>query len=196
MTDIKLCPPNKWKFKAAILTLLIFLGLGGITYAQLNSKTDSAILQAVIHVQPLQPISTHDLKKIQPGTPVKIEVVVENKGEQVSPAGFLFVRYALAKPLQNEIGSIIFSTEKQELPPINSGEQVKIVFATPHETVALLDFVRDDWSLREYQAVAEIQKKDKVIGSLPITFSAYYYPGIAKQFPSHFFTVEEQKINQ
>ena len=92
--------------------------------------------------------------KIQPGTAVKLVVTVENKGQQESPAGQLYVRYAFAHPLENEAASVIFETEKKPLPAIEPGKKAEIVFDTPHQIPSLLDFVRHDWSIREYQAIA------------------------------------------
>ena len=44
--------------------------------------------------------------------------------------------------------------------------------------------MRNDWPIREYQAVAVFPNDEKTIGTLAITFSAYYYPGIKKELPA------------
>jgi hypothetical protein len=143
-----------------------------------------AILQGVIHIQSAQSRPTQESDRIQPGTSLKPSVIVENSGEEESPAGEIFIRYALAAPLDEQRGSIIYESEKKILPQILPGKSVEIVFDTPHITPAVMDFVKYDWALREYQAIAIIHKKEKVIGTLALTFSAYYYGGIKKEFPS------------
>jgi hypothetical protein len=165
-----------------LLGLLIFVRIG---YGQTRSP-DSAlvILQGSTHLQPIQSVPGGESGQIQPGTAVKLTVTVENKGQLASPPGELFVRYAFARPLEKEAISIIFETEKQSLPSIEPGGEVDIHFKTTHQIPSLLDFVRYDWSMREYQAIAMINEEENMIGTLAITFSAYYYPGIKKELPT------------
>lgn len=141
-------------------------------------------LLASIHVEPTNAAPGNHKSKIQPGTPVKLAVIVENKGAHPSAAGELYVRYAFAQPLDKEKNSLAFETEKESLPVIEPGQQVTVEFKTTHTLPAVFDFVRDDWSLREYQAIAVIDHEEKLLGTLALTFSAYYYPGIRKEFPA------------
>lgn len=131
-------------------------------------------LLAAVHIEPANSFPGHHKGKIQPGTSVKLSVVVENKGPYASKGGELYVRYAFAKPLDQENKSLIFETEKENLPVIEPGQQVTIEFKTPHLLPAVFDFVREDWLLREYQAIAKIDQKEKLLGTLALTFSAYY----------------------
>lgn len=173
-------------FKIAIgcIVALLVLARIGYGYGQAQTTTNKqTILQGSLHIQPTQPVQDDLTNKIQPGTAVKIGVMVENKGQQASSAGQLYVRYAFANPLQDEPESVIFETEKKPLPPLEPGKKVKVIFNTPHKIPSLLDFVRHDWSIREYQAIAVVNDEDYMIGTLAITFSAYYYPGIKKEFP-------------
>lgn len=154
-----------------------------IAYSQ-TPKEPQAILLGDIHIKPSNPID-NDPVKIQPGTPVTLNVTIENHGTVASPAGKLFVRYAFAKPLDKEENSVLFTTETLPLPSIPAGESINIAFQTPHQWPSILDYVRDDGLMREYQAIATFhEKQPKMIGSLAITFSAYYYPGIRKEIPT------------
>lgn len=187
---------SKWGSKIIIVSVLSILLLGRFGYTQLEkSNAQFAVLRGTFHIEPAQPIKSDEKGKIQPGTPVKIAVKIENKGTQTNPPGFIFVQYALAKPLHKNDGSAIFQTEKKALPEIEPGKTVEISFDQVHRTPSVIDFVRDDWSLREYQAMVEIDNKIKPIGTLALTFSAYYYPGIVKQL-SPSFEVGTKEIEQ
>ncbi len=171
--------------KIGTLTLVALLMLAHLVYGQTPSADQkNIILQSPIEIFPVQPISGDDTGKIQPGTPVKITITVKNKGQETNPAGQIYVRYAFAHPLEKEKGSIIFETEKKPLPPIEPGNKVEMAFNTPHQIPSLLDFIRDDWSLREYQALAVINGEEYTIGTLAMTFSTHYYPGIKKELPT------------
>lgn len=176
---------QRWlmKFFAPFILGLLLLARIGYSQTQTAKETKAAILQGSIHTEPIKAIPGDQTGKIQPGTAVKLVVTVENKGGQINPPGQLYVRYAFAHPLENEAKSVIFETEKKPLPSIEPGKQVNIVFDTPHQIPSLLDFVRYDWSIREYQAIAIINQEENLIGTLALTFSAYYYPGIRKEFP-------------
>lgn len=173
---------NRRIVRVGALIILGLLLLARIGYGQIQTKeTKHVVLQGSIHIQPLKTIAGDQTGKIQPGTPVKLMVSVENKGQHASLSGELYVRYAFAQPLDQEPASIIFETEKKQLPSIEPGEKVDITFDTPHQIPSLLDFVRYDWSIREYQAIVVINQHEHLIGTLAITFSAYYYPGIKKE---------------
>lgn len=174
---------NRVILLSAVL-LVLFLALGFWGYQQ-TSESSHAILQGSIDAIPAKPILDSD-EKIQPGTPVKLSLTIENKGTVTSSPGEVFVRYAYAKPLEEQPRSILFTTEKKPFPAIPAGEKVTLFFDKEHELPSLLDFIRYDWSMREYQAIVEVEKQEKTIGTLAITFSAYYYPGIKKEFPTEF----------
>ncbi len=176
---------QRWLLKTFACMLFGLLLLTRVGYSQtqtINAKP--IVLQGSIQIQPANPIPGDQTGKIQPGTPVKLMVTVENQGQQTSPVGQLYIRYAFAPPLENEARSNIFETEKKSLPSIEPGKKIDIAFDNPHLIPSLLDFVRYDWPIREYQAIAIIDHKDYMIGSLAMTFSAYYYPGIKKEFPT------------
>lgn len=170
--------------RIVVFGVICLLLLARIGYGQIQgADRRQGILQGSIQLQPAQPIPGEQTVKIQPGTAVKLIVTVENKGLQESPPGELYIRYAFAHPLENERASVLFETEKKPLPSIEPGKTVEIAFDAPHQIPSLMDFVRYDWSLREYQAIAVVNKTEYLIGTLAITFSAYYYPGIKKEFP-------------
>lgn len=169
-------------FSKLLVFFTLFLSLlcrGG--YGQLGEG--EAILQGAILVQPVPQPTQYQTDKIQPGHSVKISVYVENKGTSTSPAGKISVRYAFARPLDTDPKSLIFETEKAELPVIEPGAAVEIPFNQTQQLPSLADFIRNDWSMREYQAIIEVDQGEKIIGTLAITFSAYYYPGIRKEIP-------------
>jgi hypothetical protein len=170
---------NVWAFVMLNMCLFVQFGYGETT----TDDRKQAIIQGTVHIHPIAPIHSNVKDKIQPGTSIKIVVTIENTGQQVSPVGQQFVRFAFDHPLEKEDSSIIFETEKKHLPAIEPGQKVEISFDTPHLIPSLLDFIRYDWPLREYQAIAVIDQRENIIGTLAITFSAYYYPGIEKQFP-------------
>ncbi len=40
-----------------------------------------------------------------------------------------------------------------------------------------VDYIRDDWAMREYRAIINVERIEKMIGTRAIAFSAYYYEG-------------------
>lgn len=173
---------------ARTLITALLLSVSAFCYGETEKP---AILQAGIHLETTRPIPGDDTGKIQPGIPIKIIVSLANMGGEMSLPGTLYVRYGFAPPLEKEAKSILFETEKKSFSPIEPGKTVDIIFDTPHSTPSLLDFVRGDWPIREYQAIAIIDGKEHMLGSLAITFSAYYYPGIKKEFPTVVLHKEE-----
>jgi hypothetical protein len=179
---------TRWLFRLGVTLIFSLLLLARIGYGQQQAVAvavnQEAILQGAIQIQPVQSIGDDQAHKIQPGTPVKLSVLIQNKGLQPSPKGEIYLRYAFAKPLHNEETSLIFETEKVSLPSIDPGKSIELKFDATHRLPSLLDFVRDDWTMREYQAIAVFGKEEKMLATLAITFSAYYYPGIRKEFPT------------
>lgn len=176
---------SNWILRFAITFTVATLVWMGIGYSQ-NTLTiaDTSVLQGEIVLEPTRPLE--EPTKIQPGTPVKLKLIVENKGQKPSAEGEVLIQFGFAKPLDNQPQSITFATEKVKLPSIEPGKKATITFATEHTWPTLFDFVRFDWSLREYKAMAIIEDEEKMIGTLAITVSAYYYPGVKKEFPSEF----------
>jgi len=186
--------PSRHCFRLGI-SLVIGLAFLIINSGYSENQSDvnrQTTLLASIQMEPTKPITGDSTGKIQPGTPVKLLVTVSNQGKAPSAAGELYVHYAFAKPLDREVNSLIFQTEKKPLPVIEPGQQTTIEFSTTHTSPALFDFVREDWPLREYQAIAMIDHEEKLLGTLAITFSAYYYPGIRKEFPT--YVKSEQQV--
>lgn|GEM_PF-2268827 len=173
---------RQWLLRTSVFVALSFLLFAYIAYAQaLFAGNPTVLLQGSIHIQPTQSFPGDQADKIQPGTSIKLSATVENKGEQRSPQGELYIRYAFSHPLDKEVTSVIFETEKKTLPAIEPGGRRVIFFDTPHQTPSLLDFVRYDWSIREYQAMAIFDREEYLLGTLAMTFSAYYYPGIKRE---------------
>jgi hypothetical protein len=114
--------------------------------------------------------------KFQPVFPVNIAVVVKNLSDKPTPVGKISVRYALPQPYQNTKDSIMFTTEELPLPEIAPHAEVRVAFKTPQALPTIADFVRQDWAMRLYQAVVTVNGKEEVIGTQPLTYSAYYYP--------------------
>lgn len=154
-------------------------------YAQFEER--AAILQAAILVEPVPQPAQYKTEKIQPGQSVKISVLIENIGDSLSPSSKLYVRYAFAKPLEKDPSSVLFETKKLDLPPIQPNSSIEVPFEETHKWPSLPDFISQDWGMREYQAIIEVENQEKIIGTLAITFSAYYYPGIRKEMPVKLF---------
>lgn len=162
------------------ILLLAFVAYVTMGFAQ--DSDPNAILIGTISYQPLKPMEEKD--RVQPGTTVKLKVEVKNKGRVANIPGKIFIRFAFAKPLENKTNSVLFQTEAVALPSIQPDGKIEISFEKPHQWPSLLDFVRYDWLMREYQAIMEVEGKESMIGSLAITYSAYYYPGIRKELPA------------
>lgn len=164
-----------------VLALIVWSAYG---YSQnVLEATKEAILEGSISIEPQRPLD--DKTKVQPGTPVKLKLTIENKGQTTNAPGQAYIRFCYSKPLENQPGSVVFQTEKEPLPSIEPGKKVEIVFTSSHQWPTLLDFVRNDWSMREYQAILVVGDEEKTIETLALTVSAYYYPGVKKEFPVH-----------
>src|SRR2546423_520884 len=116
---------------AFILVMMIRLGYGE------NQRGSEAILQGNIQIQTLLPVAGNG-EKIQPGTPVKLKLEIENIGEAKNPSGEVYIRFAFAKPLEKEKNSVIFQTEKKALPSIEAGQKLEMTFDTQHQWPAIL----------------------------------------------------------
>jgi hypothetical protein len=150
-----------------------------------------SLLQGELFLEPVQPLKDHP-EGVQPGKTTKFKLVLQNKGPGVSPAGEVFVQFGLAKPLENQADSVLFHTEKAAVPALASGEKKEVIFSTTHQLPCLFDFVRNDWLLREYQAIFAFDRQEKVVAILPLTFSAYYYPGVQREMQTSLPTGENK----
>lgn len=174
-------------FKIGLMLLVGILVLARLGYSfPADNKAERIQLEGTIVLEAIKPAFPNEKEKIQPGTPVKVSVKIENKGKLTSFPGDVYVCYALAKPLHTEEGSVIFESDKVSLAPIEPGKEIMITFDKLHQLPGLLDFVRDDWALREYQVYVQMGQETQLIGTLALTFSAYYYPGVLKQFNAEF----------
>lgn len=143
---------------------------------------ENALLHTSINAIPQNnPHSTRE--HVQPGTVIQLQASVKNVGNAPSEAGEMQIRFAFPKPLDKQQNSVIFKTETVHLPSIAPGEQVSLLFKEKHQWPTLFNFIRSDWAMREYQAVATIDREEKVVGSMMIAFSAYYYEGASSDRP-------------
>lgn len=158
-------------------------------------ETNSAILEATLTVLPSQ-ITTENPHLINPGTPVKIAVKVKNVGSKVNQPGQLYARFTLPKPLDKQRNATLFTTEVIALPPITPGQSASLEFETQHATPSLNDFIREDWNLRHYQAVVVFEEQEYIIGSVPLTFSCFYYAGQEHEAPTAVPAFKETLLNK
>lgn len=170
-----------------LITIIKWCGLGlvflvsalGYVWSSSPVGVAETMVQGELVLESLEPVATFP-GSIQPGKPVKIKLILSNRGQAVTPAGEAIVQYGFGKPLEDHIESVIFQTEKAPVSPIEPGASVEITFKTPHQLPSIYDFVRNDWSMREYQAVLQFGNSKTIVAILPLTFSAYYYPGVKK----------------
>ena len=139
-----------------------------------------ALLQAKISAVPLEQ-STRQPGKIQPGTKMKISAVITNVGDQPNAPGKFFVRFAYPKPLDKQPNSLLYQSETVALPAIDPGDHLNIVFSQYHLWPSMFDFIRQDWSMREYEGIVLIGSREHLVGSRGIAFTAFYYEGPPKE---------------
>lgn len=174
------------------LALIVWIAIG---YSQNTfGAFPGPILQGNISIETTKPFNEEG--KVQPGSSVKLKLSVSNIGQAVNIPAQIYIRYAFIKPLENEPTSVIFQTEKISLPSIDPGKHVELAFNTTHHWPSLFDFIRNDWPMREYQAVLVLDGTEKIIGMLSMTVSAYYYPGLKKEYPTEVPALSEQLIHQ
>lgn len=162
------------------LTLVAAISQSFVSPAPLHGteKTErearGAILDAIII--PISPENEGE-ERIQPGRDVKLSAQIRNGGDVPSAPGTFFIRFAYPKPLDKDPGSVAFQTEEHSLPSLIPGETLTIRFDKPHTWPSLFDYIRKDWAMRQYEAIASIKGKEYLTGSRPVSFSAYYYAG-------------------
>jgi hypothetical protein len=125
--------------------------------------------------------SIENFGKIQPGSKIKLSVTVKNIGTAPNAPGKLWVRFMFPEPLASQPNSLLFQTEEGAVPSITPGQEVVITLQMDQNWPSLFDFIRHDWGMRQFQAVMNIDGAEKILGTLSILFSAYYYEGPNKE---------------
>lgn len=160
----------------------LFLLLSSIfclyTNFSLSSTEDlnQTALEAKIGLLPAQP-SSENIQAIQPGTPILITVKIKNNGKVANKEGQLFVRFVYPEPLSKQPKSELFVTETIGLPSIQPGKEASLMFKSVQFSPTLYDFVKEDFAMRQYQAVLIVDNQEYILGNTTLTFSAYYYSG-------------------
>lgn len=116
-------------------------------------------------------------EKISPGTPISLKAKVKNVGTQRSASGEIYVRFAFLPPLDTYPKSSLFQTEKVSLPSIDPFKEVEINFETRHQWPSFFDYIREDWPMRQYEAVVIVSGQEHVIGRVAVGVTASYYQG-------------------
>jgi hypothetical protein len=155
--------------------MVMFVG-----FFSLHGDTNSASLLATIH------FSGDNTTKFHAGTPLSFECKIKNLGVQKSPAGKLRIQFQYPSQLKDHPNSQLFKTEELEVPSIAPGDQLIVNFKTTQTLPNIFDYVRNDWAMREYEAILTVNEtgKEYVIGIGNLTYSAYYYEAPQKQTPT------------
>lgn len=138
------------------------------------------VLQAYIQTHPH---NSPTIEQVQPGSFIHLKTTVKNVGNKPNKEGSLVVRFVFPPPLDTHKKSLLFETETLNLPSLKPNEEITLEFETLHRWPTLFDYVREDWAMREYQALVAIDDKKEVIGTRAIAFTAYYYPGHRRETP-------------
>lgn len=176
---------NRWLALMAVFIAIALLGYVASNYFLTSyiSRATTAVLEGQVSVSALKYF--HDSPgKIQAGTPVHLNVKIKNSGYKPSAPALVYIRFAFPKPLDTQTKSLIFETEKVSIDSLEPGQQLEINFKKTHQWPSLFDFVKNDWAMREYQVVVVVDQTETVIGTMSITFSAYYYAGPSREIPS------------
>ncbi len=156
--------------------LLLITCLTMITLNLAAEALKATSLEAEIELFAADP-ARENPKVIQPGTPIVISVKIKNTGNEKNEKGYFFVRFAYPNPLAGNPKAELFVTEKVSLPAIEPGKEATVAFKTMHHLPSLIDFIREDYGMRQYLAVVVIDQKEYILGNATLTFSAYYYAG-------------------
>lgn len=148
-----------------------FLIISSLLFAEKN-----ALLDAKVVLLPAEPTAS-DARIITPGSAIIVSAKITNTGTEYNEQGYFFVRFTYPNPLAGQLKSELFTTEKVPLPSIAPGREATINFVSSQKSPSLFDYIRQDYGMRQYQAVAVIDHKEYVIGNATLTFSAYYYAG-------------------
>jgi hypothetical protein len=155
------------------------------TKAKSNSfkrEVAGALLETAIRAQAINS-SKDNQGRIQPGSEVKLSVVINNVGDVPSAPGKVQLRYSFPKQMFREAGSVIFETEFENLPSIPPGGVMTVNFQKNHQWPSLFDYIRNDWAMREYQAILAINGEKFIAATRAVSFSAYYYVGQEEKGP-------------
>ncbi|KIC76921.1 hypothetical protein DB41_DS00020 [Neochlamydia sp. TUME1] len=165
-----------------LLFILYSLFIQSGMYAE--APRPKAILQAHLHAASTNPSDIKTMK-IHPGSTVTLQAEIKNVGNLPSAPGKVYIRFVLIEPLEDLLQSRTFHTESILLPSLYPGQVTVVKFMKEHQWPSLQDFIKQNWNMRHYQAVVKIdgEKEEKVIGYLPIFFSAYYYEGHHREVP-------------
>lgn len=136
-------------------------------------------LQTQIEAEPLRKNPTGS-DQVLPNTEMQLHATIRNEGDTANKPGEIWLRFAFPKPLDKQPRSVLFETEKISLPEIAPGEQIEITFSKTHRWPALYDFIKQDWGMRQYEAIIKVDQKEYLSGLMMITFTANYYPGFTK----------------
>lgn len=153
------------------IVICIFVVFGSV---HLNAD-EKTTLQGILTIVPAIP--EKDPARITPGTPVILKAEIQNIGKVPNDKGTLSIRYAYIHPFHEKEGSILFETEKIPLPSLAPGEKTEIAFMNPHPLPSASDYIRYDWPMRQYEAVAYINGKEVIIGRVALSLSAHFYQG-------------------
>jgi len=132
------------------------------------------ILKATVKINVISSPDRFNPGSIMPGSTVKVGAIVKNTGDQENKRGQIYIRYAFADPLHKEPNSIVFETEKEDLPAILPDHTSVITFSKTHTWPSVFDYLRDDWNMRQYQVVVVVDGQESVIGHSTIAVSASY----------------------
>lgn len=149
-----------------------------------------ALLQGSIAIKTSAP--SNDSNKIMPGMPIYLSTKIKNQGNLPSQEGVVFIRFAFPHPLEKQANSLLFRTEDVVLPSLAPDQEIEISFKSPHQWPTLYDFIRFDWGMRRYQTVVKFGDLEYVIAQIPISFSAYYYPGLMEQYSEKVPAIKEK----
>lgn len=177
-------------FGAILLAIVAWEGSAQATVPTGSSPTRiGAYLQAEIHASPTDN-EHHTPGKVQPGTMMLLSATLKNVGDVPSAPGTAAIRFALPAPLDKQPGSVLFETESEGVPSLMPGQALTINFSARHLWPSLFDFVRNDWAMREYEAVVTVGNEEYVTGTLPISFSAFYYEGPGQEQAARVLSAE------
>jgi len=170
--------------KKLLMMICCLITLKPLLYGETKDEvtTNGAYLEAKIEFIPTERVKGSEV--IQPGSPIIISAQLKNSGTQNSQEGYFYVRFTYPKPLQNQPKSQLYVTERVTLPSIAPGKLATIEFKTTQQTPSLYDFIRQDYGMRQYQAIVVIDNKEYIIGNAALTFSAYYYAGPTHEMPT------------
>lgn len=170
-----------------IIAIFVFIGIlayTGYEYVpEMIAYKNKALLEGEIFIVSTKP-SGEDPNKMIAGTQVKFSAKIKNIGKLPSASGQAMIYFAFLKPLDEHAKSVIFETEKVALPSLQPNEEIDVYFKNTHQWPALADFIKNDWSMRQYQLIVSIGKQDVIIGTKAISYSSYYYAGPTHEMPT------------